>query len=315
MQRNREQLETHLLRVLQTLLTEQSVSRAALKLGLSQPAISNSLRRLRDVTGDAILVRSKSGMVATDRGRELLAHATDALTAIDRITHPATEFSPATSMREFRLGAPDYLDAVFLPHIAEVLCRQAPQAKLIVHPINADSDYEKALENGTLDVVIGNWLEPPPQLHMSRLFDDEVVCMLGQQHVLASKGISLAHYLELRHLAPTPYVSERNSFIDGCLAEQGLRRNIQMAIPYFGLVPYMLMSTDLVFTTGRQFAQHYARYLPVKVVPSPVKFPPMRFYQLWHERTHNAPEITWLRRRVAEVASSLVSTGGQAQSS
>ncbi|AKJ68769.1 LysR family transcriptional regulator [Pandoraea thiooxydans] len=305
MQRPREQIDAYLLRVLQILLTEQSVSRAALKLGQSQPAISNSLRRLREITGDAILVRGKSGMVATERGRELLAYATDALAAIDRITHPTTEFSPHSTSRVFQLGAPDYLDAVFLPKIAEVLRREAPQAKLIVHPINAGFDYVGALENGTLDVVIGNWLEPPPQLHMSRLFDDEVVCMLGNHHPLANKGISLKHYLELPHLAPTPYVSERHSFIDGCLAERGLRRHIQMTMPYFGLVPYVLMRTDLVFTTGRQFAQHYARYLPIRVVASPFAFPPMRFYQLWHERTHAAPEITWLRRRIAEVATEL----------
>lgn len=302
MQRSREQVDAYLLRVLQTLLVEQSVSRAALKLGQSQPAISNSLRRLRELTGDAILVRGKSGMVATERGRELLAYASDALSAIDKITTPLTEFSPHTTTRVFQLGAPDYLDAVFLPNIAEMLRREAPLAKLIVHPINAGFDYVDALENGLLDVVIGNWLEPPPQLHMSRLFDDEVVCMLGGQHPLANKGISLKHYLELPHLAPTPYVSERHSFIDGQLAERGLRRNIQMTMPYFGLVPYVLMRTDLVFTTGRQFAQHYARYLPIRVVPSPVDFPPMRFYQLWHERTHAAPEVTWLRRRIAEVA-------------
>lgn len=311
MQRPREQVDTYLLRVLQTLLIEQSVSRAALKLGQSQPAISNSLRRLRELTGDAILVRGKTGMVATERGRELLAYATDALAAIDKITTPATEFSPQTTARVFQLGAPDYLDAVFLPNIAEMLRREAPLAKLIVHPINAGFDYVEALENGTLDVVIGNWLEPPPQLHMSRLFDDEVVCMLSEQHPLANKGISLKHYLELPHLAPTPYVSERHSFVDGRLAEQGLRRNIQMTIPYFGLVPYVLMRTDLVFTTGRQFAQHYARYLPIRVVPSPVDFPPMRFYQLWHERTHASPEITWLRRRIIEVAQELDVNAGR----
>jgi len=305
MQRHREQIETYLLRVLHTLLTEQSVSRAAMRLGLSQPAISNSLKRLRDITGDAILVRSKTGMVPTERGQELLAYATEALAAIDRITHPPTEFSPQSCAREFHLGAPDYLDVVFLPNIAEALCRLAPHAKLIVHPINADYNYEKALENGLLDVVIGNWREPPPQLHMARLFDDEVVCMVGSQHVLADKGISMQHYLELRHLAPTPYVSERTSFIDGCLAEHGLQRNIQMTIPYFGLVPYMLISTDLVFTTGRQFAEHYTQHLPIKVLPSPFTFPPMRFYQLWHKRTHNAPDVTWLRRRISDVATRL----------
>ncbi len=305
MERHREQLETSLLRVLQVLLTEQSVSRAAIKLGLSQPAVSNSLRRLRGITGDPLLVRCKTGMVATARGQEMLAHANEALAAIDQITRPTAEFSPQDSRRVFRLGAPDYLDALFLPNIAEMLSKQAPSAKLMVHPINADFDYQAALENGTLDIVVGNWLAPPPQLHTSRLFEDEVVCMLGNHHPLASKGISMPHYLEMKHLAPTPYVSERASFIDGCLAEQGLQRNIHMTIPSFGLVPYVLMSTDLVFTTGRQFAQHYARYLPVTVLKSPFPFPPMRFYQLWHKRAHNASEIVWLRRRIAEVAAQL----------
>lgn len=305
MERHREPLETSLLRVLHIVLTEQSVSRAAIKLGLSQPAISNSLRRLRDITGDALLVRSKSGMVATERGMELLGHASDALAAIDRITQAPAEFSPYTSTRVFRLGAPDYLDARFLPNIADMLCRLAPQARLDIHPINADLDYQQALASGALDVVIGNWREPPAHLHMAPLFDDEVVCMVGNQHPLARKGITLEHYLSLRHLAPAHYVSERTSFIDGWLAEHQMKRHIHMTIPYFGLVPYILMSTDLVFTTGSQFARHYARCLPITVLDSPIDFPRMRFYQLWHKRVHNAPEVTWLRRRIADAAAHL----------
>lgn len=304
MHKPRESMDTHLLRTLQILLIEQSVSRAAIKLGLSQPAISNSLRRLRDITGDPILVRSKTGMVATERGLELLAYANSALAAIDRITQPPGAFDPAQSTREFHLGAPDYLDAMFLPNIAEILRREAPQAKFIVHPINSDYDYAGGLEDGGLDVVIGNWLEPP-QMHMARLFDDEVVCMVGSQNPVSNRELSLKHYLELPHLAPFPYVSERQSFIDGYLAAQGLRRNIQMTIPYFGQVAGMLLRTDLIFTTGRQFAQHYARYLPITILPSPFAFPPMRFYLLWHRRCHGAPEVTWLRHCITRVAAML----------
>src|SRR5690606_21075621 len=117
------------------------------------------------ITGDPLLVRCKTGMVATERGHELLAHANEALAAIDQITQPTTEFSPLESERVFRLGAPDYLDALFLPNIAEMLSKQAPSTKLMVHPINADFDYQSALENGNLDIVVGNWLAPPPQLH------------------------------------------------------------------------------------------------------------------------------------------------------
>lgn len=313
MPRTREPLDTHLLRILQILLTEQSVSRAAIKLELSQPALSNSLRRLRDITGDPILVRGKTGMVPTSRGLELLAHANDALSAIDRITQPPDDFEPARTKREFHLGAPDYLDAMFLPNIAEILRREAPYAKLIVHPINADYDYVGSLEDGGLDVVIGNWLEPPPQMHMARLFDDEVVCMIGSQNPVAHRELTPKLYLELPHLAPIPYVTTRQSFIDGYLASQGLQRNIQMTIPYFGMVAGMLLRTDLIFTTGRQFAQHYARYLPLTILPAPLPFPPMRFYLLWHERCHGAQEVIWLRQCITKVATMLGASLGNSR--
>ena len=272
MQRPREPLDTYLLRVLQVLLTERSVSRTALLLGQSQPAISNALRRLRNITGDPVLLRGKSGMVPTARGEELLSQANEALAAIERIANPPIDFDPETSEREFHIAAPDYLDAVFLPNIAERLRREAPKTRLIIHPISNDVNYVSLLEEGTLDVVIANWLEPPLQLHMSRLFDDEVVCMLGTHNPLIERGITMSNFLEMPQLAPTPYVAQRKNFIDGCLAEEGMSRRIQMTVPYFGLVPYVLMRTDLIFTTGRQFAQHYANYLPITVLPSPFSF-------------------------------------------
>lgn len=178
----KDHLDTYLLRVLYTLLTEQSVTRTAVKLGQSQPAISNTLKRLREITGDAILVRGKNGMVPTERGHELLTLAQQSLEAMERIARPSQEFDPGNTTRTFHLGAPDYLDAFFLPNIVERLRKHAPQAKLVVHPLNAGVDYLAALEQGGMDLVIGNWLSPPEHLHISPLFDDEVVCMLGAQH-------------------------------------------------------------------------------------------------------------------------------------
>ena len=301
----RDHLDTYLLRVLHTLLTEQSVTRTAVRMGQSQPAISNTLKRLREITGDAILVRGKSGMVPTERGRELLELAEQSLAAMDRIARPPQQFDPATTDRTFNLGAHDYLDAFFLPNIVERVRRLAPGAKLFVHPLTSATDFLEELEQGKLDIVVGNWLSPPEHLHISPLFEDEVVCMLGAQHPLAKKGLSLKHYLEMPHLAPAPYASMQRSMIDQALAEQGYKRRIQVTLPYFGLVPYVLMKTDMVFTTGRQFAAHYAQYLPIRMVPAPVAFPRMRFYQLWHERCHAAPDVLWLRRQIAEVGAEL----------
>ncbi|HCA18842.1 MAG TPA: LysR family transcriptional regulator [Alcaligenes faecalis] len=306
----REQLDLHLLRVLQSLLKEHSVSRTAIRLGMSQPAVSNALRRLREITGDPILLRGKKGMVPTERGPFLLAHATEALQAIERISATAEPVDPSQSTRVFNLGAPDYLDGAFIPDIAERVRRQAPQARLVVHTINPDLDYVQALEEGELDVVIGNWLEPPEKLHLARLFDDDVVCMLGRHHPLAQRGLSLQHYLEMPHLAPSAHVTDKRGFIDGCLSEQGISRQVQMVVPYFGLVPGILSRTDMVFTTNRQFAEYYARILPITVLPCPVHFPLMRFYQLWHPRTHNAAELLWFRRCIAQAAGRLDGLSG-----
>lgn len=164
----------------------------------------------------------------------------------------------------------------------------APHAGLIVHALSADFDYAAALESGALDLVIGNWPEQAQHLHLAQLFEDELVCMLNSEHPVVQKGLSLKYCLDMTHLAPTPYMMGHRSIIDSALAEPGLKRKIQMTIPCFGMVPYVLAQTDMVFTTSRCFARHFSR-----------QWPKMRFFMLWHERAHAAPEVQWLRKLVA----------------
>ncbi len=297
-----DQLDTNLLRVLHTLLVERSVTRTALKLGQTQPAISNMLKRLRDITGDAILVRGKSGMTATARGLELQELARQTLDLLEHIANPAPQFNPQQSQRCFQLGAPDYLSASLIPGIIEQLRLQAPQASLMVHALNAGFDYNDALEKGELDCVIGNWPEPPPHLHLAHLFSDELVCLVRANHPIINKGLSLRYYLEMAHLAPTPFVIGHRSIIDSTLAEHGYKRKIQMTIPYLGMVADVLSRTDLIFTTSRYFAEQIARDKAIALLPVPIVMPAMRYFMLWHERAHAAPEVQWLRRVIAQVA-------------
>ena len=175
-----DQLDTNLLRVLHTLLTERSVTRTAMKLGQSQPAISNMLKRLRDITGDAILVRGKNGMTATARGEELLLLARQGLSVMESIASPAPAFVAATTQRVFHLGAPDYLSVLLLPMVMEKVRELAPNAGLVIHALNAGFDYAAALETGELDCVIGNWPDLPNHLHIAQLFEDDVVCMVNR---------------------------------------------------------------------------------------------------------------------------------------
>ncbi|HAT30443.1 MAG TPA: LysR family transcriptional regulator [Janthinobacterium sp.] len=300
--RPHDQLDTNLLRVLHTLLTERSVTRTALKLGKSQPAVSNMLRRLRDITGDPILVGGKSGMTPTERGEQLLLLAKQGLGVMENICHPEPDFFPEQTRRVFHLGAPDYLSVMLIPLIMEAVRLRAPNAGLVVHSLNAGFDYASALERGELDVVIGNWPEQPQHLHLAQLFEDQLVCMLNSEHPVVKKGLSLKYYLEMAHLAPTPYMMGHRSIIDSALAEQGLKRQIKMTIPYFGMVPYVLARTDMIFTTSHCFAMHFSRQWPIAVLPMPLPMPKMRFFMLWHERSHAAVEVQWLRRIVADAS-------------
>ncbi len=295
----REALDVHLLRVLHTVVTEASVSRAADKLDISQPAVSAALKRLRDLTGDAILVRTRNGMAPTTRALELLAHATRALNGIDAVLQHGQPFVPAESVRSFNLAAPDFLDTRFFPALIARIGKLAPHARVSLRPLTQDMDFERLLEAGEVDVVIANWPNPPPYLRLAPLYEDEVVVMMRPAHPLARKAaLTEAAYRAAQHIAPLRYAGGVRGSIDGHLASLGMERMHRVSLAYFNLVPYVLQDTDLLFTTGKRFAESCARVAPIKIVKAPLNFPPMKFYQLWHERTHDAPAARWLREQV-----------------
>jgi DNA-binding transcriptional LysR family regulator len=304
----RDGIDSYLLRVLYTLIQEKNVSRTAVKLNQSQPAISTALKRLREMTGDELLVRSKAGMVPTDYALSLVEPLRQALAAVDRITRGVPVFNPATTKRRFRLASPDYMDAFFLPRAVAMIRAQAPNAQIELHSLNSDYDFEQYLEDGTLDLVVGNWPDPPEHLHLLPLLDDEVVVLMRRDHALANKPITQELYLQAAHLAPSPYAASQRGLIDVHLGRERLQRRVMVTAPYFSLAPYMLLETDLLFTTSRHFAEHFARFLPLKVVPSPVAFPRMKFYTLWHERTHANEECQWLRNTLQCAARELIRT-------
>lgn len=299
---NWDSIDVHLLRVLHILLTECSVSRTARRLNQSQPAISTALRRLRDLTGDPLLVRSKNGMTPTERGVALLEPVKQALASIEAIVVSQTRFDPASSRRVFNVATPDYLDPALLGRILARFHSLAPQAQIIFHSFSPEQDFAGLLADGALDVVIGNWPHPPEQLRLSPLFEDEVVCMMREGHPLAGRPLTMKHYLDAEHLAPTPYAVGQRGVVDLHLARERLKRNVVAWVPYFSLAPYMLMESDMLFTCPRAFAEHFARLLPVALARSPIEYPPMAFYLLWHDRAHYADDCRWFREQIIAVA-------------
>ena len=302
-------LDLHLIRILYLLLVEKNVSRVALRLNQPQPSISASLRKLRELTGDALLVRGARGMVPTQHGESLLKPAKRILDETETLFIKKSPFLPQEEARTFRIAAPDYLDSQFLPNVVAALRRGSPGSRIVIHSLGAGVDYLRMLSDGDLDLVIANRDASPAHLHISKLFEDPIICTMRADSLYArrtaSDAMSVEDYLALPHVAPAQMVPGHLGVIDAFLERQGMQRKVAVESAYFGLIPDMLTQTDRVLTTGRQFIRFYERILPLKSYTVPIKFPPMRFYQLWHERVHQAPEHKWLRDQVSAAAAAL----------
>ena len=300
-----DKIDLHLIRVLHTVLTDRSVSRAAIRLGMYQPAVSAALKRLRELSGDPLLVRSGSGMVPTDAGLRMIDPAASILRAAEMLFSDARGFDPQTAQTTFRIAASDYLDPLFLPTLVAQVKAQAPLCGIEIHALSSDSDYHAHLSLGQVDLVIGNWLKPPEDLHMARLFGDEIVCLVNQDHPAVRRGWDLDSWLAAEHVAPTALHPGARGIIDQMLDEQGRQRNITARCAHFGLIPDMVASSLLVLTTGRQYCERFLDRLPVTILPCPIALPRLMYYQLWHERTHSSSSARWLRERTKSVAASL----------
>jgi len=310
-----DKIELSLIRVFHTVITERSVSRAALRLHSSQPAVSGQLKRLRGLIGDPLLVRAGNGMAPTEVALALLPAAAQVLQGAQALFggHAAAMgFAPQAAALTFRIAASDYLDPLFLPELVARVRAQAPGVTLDLLPLTRDFDYRGHLARGEVDLVIGNWLAPPAELHLGRLISDEIVCLVGLDHpaVRSPRQWTLERYLAGDHIAPAPLHAGGVGVVDEHLQAQGLSRRIVVRCPHFGLAPAMVARSALVLTTGRQFCSRYIGNLPVRIVRCPANFPPLTYYQLWHDLTHASAAVRWLREQVRDVARELA--GGQA---
>lgn len=311
-------IDLHLIRVLHTVIHERSVSRAAVKLASSQPAVSAQLKRLRALTGDPLLVRAGQQMQPTETALQMLDATARMLQDAERLFSRhgrvlrRSTFEPAAAESLFRVAASDYLDPLFLPRLVAHIKRVAPNVRLELMPLTQDYDYRRHLAAGDVDLVIGNWLEPPEELHLGRLLSDEVVCLVAQDHPATRRNWTVDKYLDAEHVAPMPMSPGALGVIDEHLRNSGVQRRIMVRASHFSLIPLMVADSLLVLTTGRQFCSRYVGTLPVKIVRCPASFPTLNYYQLWHELSHAAPSMRWFREQVREVASDLTRPTGTA---
>jgi DNA-binding transcriptional LysR family regulator len=241
-------------------------------------------------------------MVPTDVGLQMLAPVSQILQTAETLFSPARAFDPAQARETFRIAASDTLDPLFLPSVMARIKSQAPGCHVEVHALSAQAQYAHDLGQGLIDVVIGNWAQPSEELHRAELFEDEVMCLVSSKHPAVRRGWTQEDWLACEHIAPMPAYPGWRGVIDEHLDRLNLSRHIAARCAHFGLMPRMVASSLLVLTTGRHYCQRFLQGSEAQdglaLLPCPVGFPKMVYYQLWHERSHTSEAARWLRGQV-----------------
>lgn len=288
-------LDLNLLVALDALLSERHVTRAAHRVGLSQPAMSNALGRLRQVFKDELLVRTSAGMIATPRALELLEPLRQALRQVERVLESDQGFDPKSSARTFNLRMSDILAYLILPGLLAGRPAASRITFNIVHTPPAAT--LNALERDEIDVAISMGLEAPSSIRARKLLDDRMVCLMRRDHPLARGKLTMERFLAQGHVKVSISPTDMR-FVDDVLAERGQRRRIALNVPHWLVVPHVLQGSDLLAVLPRTLADAVqSEALTARELPFQSK--PFAWTMYWHRRHDRSRPSLWLREKVA----------------
>ncbi|MDF7776440.1 LysR family transcriptional regulator [Sphingomonas sp. AOB5] len=294
-------LDLGMIVALEIMLRERSVSKAARSVGLSQPAMSNALARMRDIFGDALLVRSEGGMVLTERGERLLHQLAPLVAELETLADPSS-FDAAESTATFRLAATDHAGATVMPDVFRAVAAEAPGVKL--HALTMPSreiDLHDA-EAGQVDLRLG-WIRALPANWYSRtLFDEELVLIGARDNPALAAPLDMEQFLALPHIALATDRPMFQNLTDQALAAAGHSRNIVGMVSHFAMAPFIVARSGNVAMFPKRLAEFYRPWAELKIVDSPFAFEHFSVSIAWHPRVHNDPGHKWLRALIVRCA-------------
>jgi DNA-binding transcriptional LysR family regulator len=296
---NVQDLDLNLLRVFDAVLHDRTVTAAAARLGLTQPAVSNALGRLRQLLGDPLFVRTASGMEATPFARGVADPVRQALALIETALAHGPGFEPATATRAFRFYMSDLGQVEFLPPLVERVQRLAPGVRLEAVAVDIE-DIADALASGALDIVVGFLPGLGPPIARRALFRDPYVCLMRADHPI--ERLTRKKFLEASHALVT-YRAGGHRVIEEALERAGVARRIALRVPHFTVMPMVLERTDLILTLPARVARVYESRGRFKSLPPPVPIPAAEVAVHWHERFDGDPGNRWLRQQIVELFS------------
>ncbi len=293
-------LDLNLIVIFDAILKERNVTVAARRVGLSQPAMSSALARLRKAFGDPLFVRTGRGMLPTPYAQLLAPPIQRACELVAGSFDIGKDFDPLAAARTFRFYMTDIGEGIFLPKLLRALEERAPRVKVKVLRIPELGEQE-AMAAGDVDLAVGLFPDLKAGFFQQRLYQDTFVCLLRADHPRAGDALGVRQFAELRHAVISSAGTGHEAAIARAFAEQRHRPRVTLSIPHFMAVPIIVARTDYIVTVPRQLALAFADFPGIKVIEPPIRIPPFEIKQHWHERYHHDPANRWLRGLVAEL--------------
>lgn len=297
--------DLNLLPVFIVLMEERSVTHAAARLGISQPALSNSLNRLRDMLQDPLFVRERYGIKPTKFSEEIAPSIIESLSSLDQIIIGRQHFSPSTSTRQFSIAPNSYAEIILMPKIAALLRECAPSVKVFLTSF-ANDLAETGVVSGTTDMAVGRIVSPPDNVVVQHLMDDGLACVVRKDHPDIGDTMSRNQFEKLKHVNVLP-TGRLKAGLFQVFENHKLHRELAFSVTHFLAVPEIIATTNLCATLPRLICNQVARDPRLKVVNPPVDLGTFPVEIAWHTRYRNDPAHQWFRKLIIETVSSLAS--------
>lgn len=292
--------DLNLLPVLLVMMEERNVTRAAERLGITQPALSNALNRLRETLNDPLFIRERYGMRPTPKAEQLAQVVGAALSSIDKVILGQQDFDPLHATRLFTLAPNSYVEFIMMPAIVARLRSCAPGIRLRLTPFGNDVT-ETGVISGNTDMVLGRIVEPPDNLVVQHLMNEGLACVIRADHPLVGENLSAEQYEQLKHVNVLPPGRMRAGLYQA-LEQRGLRRQVAVSVTHFLAVPEMIAVTDYCATLPRLICQHLSRDQRLRIIPAPVDLGTFPVEMGWHARYRDDPAHRWFRTLITETA-------------
>lgn len=292
---NLRSLDLNLLIAFDRLMHTRSVTATARALDLTQSSVSAALNRLRAVTGDRLLERQGNAMVPTRTALAIWPELRTAIGLIEASLARLDSFDPRTAAK-IRVGCDEYTFIVLGQALLRSIRHEAPLGAIEVLPMRAP-DAEDALNEGTVDIALGASWTAMLGLRVDRLFDEQFTCVVDVDHPTIHAAPTLDLYLSVPHLLVSS-IGRVPGNVDDVLIRKGLQRRIGATVPYLLAAPQLLAGSDMIFNTGRRFAERIAAWYPVKLVEPPIRIPGFSIAMIWHPRNAESAAHRWLRNQM-----------------